>query len=186
MRSPELMSTDDSVLLVVDVQEKLVQLIPEYEHVVWNIRRLIDGAKILGVPTLGTEQYPQGLGPTTPQLAVKLGPLPSKVAFSCAGCGEFMEQLQALRRTKVLIVGIEAHVCVLQTAMDLLAAGYRVYIAVDAVGARFEVDEATALNRMQISGAALVTTEMALFEWCRVAGTPQFKQISALVRETQE
>lgn len=184
-RSPELMSANNSVLLVVDVQEKLVPLIPEFEHLIWNIRRLADGAKILGVPTLGTEQYPQGLGPTTPALAEKLGALPAKVSFSCGGCAPLVAQLQALGRTQVLVVGIEAHVCVLQTVMDLLAAGYRVYVAVDAVGARYEVDEATALNRMQISGAALVTTEMALFEWCRVAGTPEFKQISSLVRETR-
>jgi nicotinamidase-related amidase len=182
-RSLELMSADDSLLLVVDVQEKLIRLIPGYERIVWNIGRLVDGAKILSLPVLGSEQYPQGLGPTTPALAEKLGPLPGKIAFSCGGCGEVMSALQQSGRTKVLIVGIEAHVCVLQTALDLLASGYRVYLAVDAIGARHEVDYQTALRRLEACGASLVTTEMALFEWCRVAGTPQFKQISALVRE---
>jgi nicotinamidase-related amidase len=182
-RSLELMSAQDAVLLVVDVQEKLVRLIPGHQRLVWNIRRLIDGAKVLQVPVLGSEQYPQGLGPTTPELSERLGALPAKTAFSCAGCAEVVDALAKLGRSKVLVVGIEAHVCVLQTALDLLASGYRVYLAVDAIGARHEVDYATALRRLEACGASLVTTEMALFEWCRIAGTPEFKQISALVRE---
>ena len=182
-RSPELMSADDTVLLVVDVQEKLVRLLPAHERLVWNIRRVLDGAQLLGVPVLGSEQYPQGLGPTTAELAEKIGPMPGKLSFSCVGCDETIAKLQSLGRPKVLLVGIEAHVCVLQTALDLLAAGYRVYLAVDAIGARYEIDHATALRRMEAAGATVVTTEMALFEWCRVAGSPQFKQLSALVRE---
>jgi nicotinamidase-related amidase len=84
---------------------------------------------------------------------------------------------------KLLVVGIEAHVCVQQTVLDLMAASYRVYVAVDAVGSRYEIDYQTALKRMESSGATLTTTEAALFEWCAKSGTPQFKQISALVRE---
>ncbi len=182
-RSPELMSADDTALLVIDVQEKLIRLIPDHARLVWNLRRLIDGAKLLNVPVLATEQYPQGLGPTTPELAAKLGVMPGKLSFSCVGCSETVQQLTELARPKVLLVGIEAHVCVMQTALDLLSAGYRVYLAVDAIGARHEIDYTTALRRLEAQGASLVTTEMALFEWCRVAGTSQFKQLSALVRE---
>lgn len=182
-RSPELMSADDTVLLVIDVQEKLVRLVPGHARLVWNIGRLIDGAQLLQVPVLATEQYPQGLGPTTPELATKLGQVPGKLSFSCSGCAATIAALTDLDRPKVLLVGIEAHVCVLQTALDLLSSGYRVYLAVDAIGARHEIDFTTALGRLQSQGASLVTTEMALFEWCRVAGTPQFKQISALVRQ---
>lgn len=182
-RSPELMSAADTALLVIDVQEKLIRLVPNHARIVWNLRRLIDGAKLLSVPVLGTEQYPQGLGPTAPELADKLGTIPGKLAFSCVGCEETVRQLADLARPKVLLAGIEAHVCVLQTALDLLSVGYRVYLAVDAIGARHEVDYTTALRRLEAQGASLVTTEMALFEWCRVAGTPQFKQLSALVRE---
>jgi nicotinamidase-related amidase len=94
--------------------------------------------------------------------------------------------LEQRRVHKVLVCGIEAHVCVQQTVLDLLAGGYRVYVAVDAVGSRFEVDCRTALTRMDSAGATLTTTEAALFEWCQVAGTPEFKQISQLVREEAE
>jgi len=183
-RSPELLSRDDSALLVVDVQEKLVRLIPDHKRMVWNMRRLIDGAKVLGVPVAATEQYPQGLGPTMPLLADRLGEIPAKTLFSCRECREIFDGFRDRGVTKVLIVGIEAHVCVQQTALDLIAAGFVVYVAVDAIGSRFDVDYQTALHRLDSAGATLTTTESALFEWCEASGTPEFKQISALVRET--
>lgn len=182
-RSPELMSRSDTALLVVDLQEKLVRLLADAPRIVWNVRRLLDGAKVLGVPTAATEQYPQGLGATVAEIAERLGPVPAKVLFSCRECGDLLTGLQQRGVQKILLAGIEAHVCVQQTALDLLAAGYRVYVAVDAVGSRHEIDSATALRRMEASGATLTTTEAALFEWCEAAGTPEFKQISALVRE---
>lgn len=183
-RSPELMSADDTGLLVVDVQGKLITLVPGYKQIIWNIRRLLDGAEILGVAKAGTEQYPQGLGPTVPELAAKLGPLPAKTAFSCGECGEIFRGWVERGIHKVLVCGIEAHVCVQQTVLDLLTHGFRVYVAVDAVGARFEIDYQTALRRLESAGATLTTVEAALFEWCGRSGTPQFKQISALVRES--
>lgn len=182
-RSPELMSPADTVLLVVDVQTKLMPLIAGERKILWNLRRLLDGAEATGVGTLATEQYPQGLGPTVPELAEKLGDVPSKMAFSCAGCEPFMDRLEASGASKVLVAGIEAHVCVQQTVLDLIAAGYRVYVPVDAVGSRYDVDYQTGLRRMESAGATLTTTESALFEWCQVSGTPTFKKISALVRE---
>ena len=124
-RSPELMSAADTALLVVDVQEKLIRLIPGQRRIIWNIRRLIDGAKAPAVSVLATEQYPKGLGPTTPELAGLFG--------SETGAGQGRFQLPGLRRDcrplasderpKVLLAGIEAHVCIQQTALDLLAAG---------------------------------------------------------------
>jgi nicotinamidase-related amidase len=182
-RSPELMSVGDTALLVVDVQEKLVPAIQGHWRMVWNIGRLIDGAKILGLPVVATEQYPKGLGPTVPELAGRLGEIPSKLVFSCGGCPDVFEQLQSRGIHKLLVCGIECHVCVQQTVLDLLAAAWRVYIPVDAVGSRHELDYRTALARMESSGATLTTTEAALFEWCEVAGTPEFKQISQLVRQ---
>jgi hypothetical protein len=178
------MSAHETGLLVVDVQGKLVTLVPGYRRIVWNIRRLIDGADALGVAKAATEQYPQGLGPTVPELAAKFGPLPGKTAFSCAECGDLFRGWMERGIHKVLVAGIEAHVCVQQTVLDLLAHGFRVYLAVDAIGSRFEVDYQTALRRMDSAGATLTTTESALFEWCEKAGTPQFKKISALVKET--
>ncbi|MGC3968993.1 MAG: isochorismatase family protein [Pirellulales bacterium] len=182
-RSPELMSPADTGLLVVDVQGKLITLVPGHRRIIWNIRRLLDGAKILNVAAAGTEQYPQGLGPTVPELAERLGPLPAKTAFSCGECGGIFRTWAERRITKVLLCGIEAHVCVQQTALDLLAHGFRVYLAVDAIGSRHDVDYQTALRRLEASGATPTTTEAALFEWCGRAGTPEFKQISAMVRE---
>jgi len=181
-RSPELMSRHDSALLVVDVQGKLIGMVPGHERIVWNIGRLLDGAKVLGVPAAATEQYPQGLGKTTDELAKRLATIPAKVTFSCGGCPEIFADFQQRGIFKILVVGIEAHVCVQQTVLDLLHAGFQVYIAVDAVGSRFDLDYQTALRRMDSAGATLTTTESALFEWCEVAGTPEFKQISALVR----
>jgi nicotinamidase-related amidase len=183
LRSPELMSPEDTVLLVVDVQVKLMPLIRGQGRILWNLRRLLDGAEATGVKALATEQYPQGLGPTVPELAAKLGEIPSKAAFSCAGCEPFMTELRRLNASKVLVAGIEAHVCVQQTVLDLLAGGYRVYVPVDAVGSRYEIDYQTGLRRMESAGATLTTTESALFEWCQISGTPTFKKISALVRE---
>ncbi len=183
-RSPELMSAGDTALLVVDVQGKLITLLPGHERIIWNIRRLLDAAKLLGVAAAATEQYPQGLGPTVPELAERLGPIPAKLRFSSGECAGIFADWDQRGVFRILVVGIEAHVCVQQTAFDLMAAGRRVYVAVDAVGSRHDVDCQTALRRMESAGATLTTTEAALFEWCEVAGTPQFKEISRLVRES--
>jgi nicotinamidase-related amidase len=183
VRSPELMNRDDTGLLVVDVQAKLLPLIVGHQRLVWNIRRLIDGAKILGVAVAATEQYPQGLGPTTPELAERLGAIPAKTAFSCGECASIFMEWRDRGIWKVLVCGIETHVCVGQTVHDLLGEGFRVYVAADAVAARGAMDHEIALRRMDSSGATLTTTEAALFEWCGRAGTPEFKQISQLVRE---
>jgi len=182
-RSPELMSAADTGLLVVDVQGKLITLVPGHPRIIWNIRRLLDGAKILTVEAAGTEQYPKGLGPTVHELRERLGEIPAKTLFSCGECGQIFRGWQERGIFRVLLAGIEAHVCVQQTAFDLMAAGFRVYLAVDAIGARFEIDYQTALRRMESAGATLTTTEAALFEWCERSGTPQFKEISRLVQE---
>ncbi len=182
--SPERMFREETALLVVDVQEKLIGAIENGPRVVWNVRRLIDGAKLLGLPILATEQYPQGLGKTVSSLADLLETPIEKTAFSCCGSPALCQKLEALDRGKILLAGIEAHVCVQQTALDLLANGYRVYVAVDAVGSRGALDRQTALERLSSAGATLTTTEAALFEWCQDSADPQFKSISRLVRET--
>jgi len=182
-RSPELMNRDDAALVVVDMQAKLLPLIPGHQRLIWNVRRLIDGAKVLSVPIGATEQYPQGLGPTQPELAQRLGAIPAKLAFSSCECGEIFTAWRDKGIWKILVCGIETHVCVGQTVHDLLGEGFRVYVAVDAVGARGPIDHDIALRRMDSAGATLTTTEAALFEWCGRAGSPEFKQISQLVRE---
>ena len=182
-RSPELMSAQDTAVLVVDVQEKIIRLVENHNQIVWNVGRLIDGAGVLGLPVTATEQYPQGLGHTIPELGQRLGNVPSKLTFSCCGCPEIFHDLESRNIHRLLLAGIETHVCVQQTALDLLAVGFQVYVAVDAVGARRSIDHQVALQRIESSGATLTTTEAALFEWCQVSGTPEFKKISALVKQ---
>jgi nicotinamidase-related amidase len=182
-RSPELMNREDSALLVVDAQEKLLAIVPDSATVVWNIRRLLDAAKVLGIPAAATEQYPEKLGRLVPELLQRLDSSPAKLAFSACQCGEIFEHWRCGGRYRVLVCGIETHVCIMQTALDLAANGFAPYLAVDAVAARHAGDHATALRRMEMAGVILTTTEMAMLEWCRIAGTPEFKQISTLVKE---
>jgi isochorismate hydrolase len=182
LRSRELLGRDDSRLLIVDVQGKLTVLIPGAAVMIANCRRLIRGAKLLGVPVSATEQYPRGLGPTVPELAELLDPPIEKVRFSSAECLDWVGGDKG-DRVKVIVAGIEAHVCIQQTALDLLAAGFSVYIPADAVASRSTSDRDIACQRLRDAGATITTTESVLFEWCETAGAAEFKQISALIKE---
>lgn len=184
-RSPELMRPQDTALLVVDVQARLLPAMLDAERTVWNARRLLDGAKILGLQAFATEQYPEKLGPTVDELAERIETeIPSKLTFSCGSCEAIFGNLQEQGIHRVLVCGIEAHVCVQQTVLDLLTAGYQVNVAVDAVSSRYAIDRDTALRRMEASGAYLTTTESALFELCGEAGTETFRELSKLFKET--
>jgi nicotinamidase-related amidase len=183
-RSPEMMTVADTALLVIDVQARLIPALPDAARIVWNCGRLLDGAKILGVRAAITEQNPDKLGPTASELLARhADAIVGKMAFSCGACGEIFSEWRTQGIERVLLCGIETHVCVGQTALDLLAAGYQVSIAADAVGARSNYDHEIALRRMESSGAVISTVEAALFEWCVQAGTPEFRQISALVKQ---
>jgi nicotinamidase-related amidase len=180
---PTLLSAADTGFLVIDVQEKLLPLIPDRDAVVRNIEFLLDVAALVKIPVQATEQYPKGLGPTVAPLAAKLpAPRPDKVAFSCCAARGIVEYFQREARPKLLLAGIETHVCVQQTALDLLAEGFRVYVAVDAVAARHAIDHDTALKRMQQAGVILTTAEAAAFEWIGQAGTPEFKALSQMLQ----
>ena len=183
MRSPELMSRRDCGLLVIDVQERLVPAIAGQQRIVWNIRRLIDAARIVGLPGHGDRTVPQGARSHSPGPGRFAPGAVEQVDVQLRGLRGTSGRVRDAGRDKVLVAGIEAHVCVQQTVLDLLSDGFRVYVAVDAVGSRFEFDYHTALKRMDSAGATLTTTEAAMFEWCEIAGTPEFKQISALARE---
>ncbi len=178
------MSKGDTALLVIDMQVKLMPAIADHQRVSWNARRLIDAAHCLGLPVVGTEQYPRGLGPTIATLADRLGERHEKTMFSCGECAEVFHALGTRGVHKILVAGVEAHVCVLQTVLDLMTEGFDLYVAADAVGSRFPLDAQWALKRMDSSGASITTTEAAMFEWCEVAGNAEFKQISALARES--
>lgn len=180
-RSPELLSAGTSRLVIVDMQEKFLPTIPQPEGLIGNCVKLIRAAAILGVPVSATEQYPRGLGPTIPELASLLPDRPAKLRFSCAEALPWVTQEPAEERCQIVLAGIETHVCILQTAFDLMSTGFDVYVTADAVRSRGEIDREIALRRMADAGARLITTEMALFEWCEVAGTEQFKQISRLI-----
>jgi nicotinamidase-related amidase len=177
------MSAADTGLLVIDVQEKLLPLIPDAGTVVRNSAFLIDAARILGMTVQATEQYPRGLGATVAELAQRLPHRPDKTAFSSCAIPEVIETFHREARPKVVLCGLETHVCVLNTALDLLAHDFRVYVAVDAVAARYRVDHDVALRRLERAGAILTTAEGCVFEWVGGAGHPRFKDISRLVQE---
>jgi len=174
---------EDSVLLVIDIQNKLLDLVHDSHKVLDNQIIMAKVANIFGLPVLFTEQYPKGLGPTNSSLLEHLeGEGMSKLAFS--GCGDpgLTEGLQTLGRKTVFVMGIETHICVMQTCLDLLEAGYKVHLVSDACASRRKLNHRLALERLQTAGAIISSVEMALFEIAERAGTPEFKAAQALIR----
>ena len=169
---------------MVDIQGKLAMLMDQRERLFQNVSKMVRGAKVLGLPIILTEQYPKGLGPTIPEIRRLLSDVDpvEKICFSCTGSEEFVRRLEALGRDQVLLVGIETHVCVYQTARDLKERGLHVEIVADAVSSRRAEDRDLALWRMASMGILLTTVEMALFELLGAAGTPEFKKILEIVR----
>lgn len=182
MTTPHRLTPDNSVVVVIDIQDKLLAKLPTGPALVRNAAFVLDVAAALGVPVRAAEQYPKGLGPTSADIARRLTQPPAeKTAFSCCGAGTFLDELKMLQRPSVVVVGMETHVCVLQTALDLLAAGLHVFLTTDAVGSRFAADHDTAVRRLESAGAVPVTGEMVAFEWVRDSTHPQFKAVSRLV-----
>jgi len=179
-----MLSCADTVLLVVDIQEKLVRAMNAREELVLRAQQLVQGARVLNVPVLCTEQNPKGLGPTVPEIAAHMpGARPiSKFSFGCCASEDFMRALQAAARRNVLIAGIETHVCVYQTAVELIAKGYRVEVVADACSSRTLQNKQTGLDKMRDAGAAMTSVETALFELLKVADGPLFKQILSIVK----
>jgi nicotinamidase-related amidase len=171
-------------LLMVDVQEKLLPAMFESQRVVQNCERLLKGSAILRLPIFVTEQYRKGLGPTVPQLAGAINgfaPM-EKMAFSACGAANLLPGLKSKNVSDVLLCGIEAHVCVSQTCLDLLDHGFRVFVAADATSSRTAQNHQTGLDRMRNSGAIMVSTEMALLELLESAGNSEFKSILGLIK----
>jgi isochorismate hydrolase len=178
-----LIKADRSALLVIDIQDKLAPAMNNIEGVVENTSILMRAAARLKVPQLVSEQYPQGLGATIEPLAeLGIGEVATKMTFSCMADAYYGPRFKALDRGQAVIVGIEAHVCVLQTAMDLLAENVQVFVVADATTARSPDNHSMALHRLSGAGAEIVTTEMVLFEWLGQAGTPEFKDISKFIK----
>ena len=171
-------------LVVVDVQGKLAQLMVDKEALLKNITTLIRSAQLLSVPVLWCQQVPQALGPTLPEIAeLLIGNEPiDKASFSCCGEPRFAERLRVLGRKQVLLCGIETHVCIYQTTVDLLVQGYEATVVADAVSSRTAENRQIALDRLAAEGAAIASTEMVLFELLRTAKHPHFKEIAKLVK----
>lgn len=178
---------DKTLLVVIDMQEKLMKALPEQiqELITKNSGILIESAKALGIPITVTEQYPKGLGPTISEIKETVGndfsPI-EKVVFSCARSPEFKSALKETGRKEVLVCGIETHVCVLQTVIDLVNDGYTVYIPADAVASRKELDWERGIRLIEKTGAIVGTTETFLFQLLERAGTDEFKKISKLIK----
>lgn len=179
-----MLATQDSVLVVVDVQERLVNVIHEKERLVDAVERLARGVRILEVPVIWVEQNAQRLGATVPSVAAALGglePIP-KMSFDCCGNDRFRSALAACGRRQVLLAGVEAHICVYQTAVGLLAEGREVHVVSDAVSSRTAANRDLALARLRDLGAAITGVEMALYELLRVAEGERFKAILRIVK----
>ena len=183
-KSSRLLSPDRCALIVVDIQEKLLPKIIGHRSLCWNAERLLKAAELCRVPTFVTEQYPRGLGKTVERLANLIPSPHEKLSFSVYGCDSFRESLDSSPNIdQVVLCGIETHICMLQSAMDLVAEGFDTFIAVDAVGARHPEDHSVALQRLANEGVSMATTEGILFEWCESAEAEVFKGIRELVMQ---
>jgi nicotinamidase-related amidase len=175
-----MLDRERTALVVVDVQEAFRPAVGEFDAVARNAGVLAQGARVLGLPIVVTEQYPRGLGATVPEVSTHLDGVPrhEKTAFSACRANGFSLD----GRSQALVCGIEAHVCVQQTVQDLLEAGVEVHVAADAVTSRTALNRRLGLEKMEGSGAVITSTEMALFELLERAGTPEFKAIQGLVK----
>lgn len=178
---------DRACALLIDLQESLLPLIPGSKAIVAATIKLLDGLRIFRVPVLATEQYPKGLGGTEASVRSRLGTSDARIVekstFSACGEGLVRDALQAIDRPQIILSGIETHVCVQQTALDLLSMDYDVFICADAVGSRAQLDHQCALNRLASRGAHVITVEAALFELCNRCDTPQFKEMLTIIKD---
>ena len=178
------LSEERALLVVIDIQGNLARAMDEKEALFANAARIIAGAKVFGLPVVVTEQTPEKLGPTIPELAPLLaGTAPiRKESFSCSAVPAFTDALAAAGRRQILLTGIEAHICVYQTALDLIEAGYELQVVADAVSSRTARNRELALERLRREGASITSTETVLFELLKTAADPRFKEIFRLVK----
>lgn len=184
MKTPvPLLQPEAAVLLVVDIQDRLLPAIHEADAVVEAARRMAEAARVFELPILLTEQYPAGLGRTCQAVRDSLGTVTPMEKTRFSGCVQpVLDRLRELDRPAIIVVGIEAHVCVQQTVLDLLRLGYMPYVCADAVGSRRPLDRDTALARLRCTGAIITTTESLTFELTGEAGTDTFRRILKIVK----
>jgi nicotinamidase-related amidase len=175
---------EETAAVIVDIQERLLPHIHEGDIMLKNCLRLIDGLKTLSIPVIITQQYTKGLGPTVPEV-IQMFPefrYTEKISFSCCGEPAFEKEIDSIGKTDIIIFGIESHVCILQTCLDLLAAGRKVFVVEDCVSSRKPNDKQIAIERMRQEGARITTLESILFELTGKAGNETFKSISGIVK----
>ncbi|MEM2961021.1 MAG: hydrolase [Candidatus Bathyarchaeia archaeon] len=179
-----LISKDNLVLVVIDVQEKLFPLIFDRERILENIKKIVQFARIIKIPIILTEQYPRGLGGTIPELRGLIpGVLPiEKVEFSCFSSENFRERLREINAKTLILVGIETHICIMQTSIEGISDGYRICVVSDATSSRNIEDKNVAVERMRQSGVTVTSTEMLIYELLRKAGTQEFREALKLVK----
>ncbi len=179
-----LMNNRTSALLVVDIQDRLLPAVRDGEGVVAKARTLLKAAAAMGVPILASEQYPQGIGHLVPAIAelIPPGATLEKLHFSCLSDADFSRRFSNLGRTQAVVVGLESHVCVLQTVEQLLERHCDVFVVADAVSSRTAASYEFALRRLEAAGARVVTAEMVVFEWLGQAGTPMFRELIKLIK----
>lgn len=179
-----LLTIDQTLLITIDIQDRLLPAIHDGARVQRNAGILLQASNILQIPALLTEQYPKGLGQTVPQIRAAAGdsPVLEKMHFSAWGDNAIRAHIEKLSRPAVVITGVEAHVCVLQTALDMVAADIRVTVVTDAISSRHPDSAMVARDRMAAAGITLATTEMCIFEWLGTASHPAFKTLSGLIR----
>jgi Amidases related to nicotinamidase len=185
MAHQAVLEKDNAALVVVDMQEAFRSAISVFPEIASQIALMVRGCRILNVPILVTEQYPKGLGRTAEEIVLSLPEdfeVFEKTAFSSCGANGFSEKLASLGRRQIILCGIETHICVNQTAHDLLDRGFQVHLLTDCVGSRFEQNKQTAIDKMMQSGVVPSCVEMALFEMMRDARHAQFKQIQNLIK----
>ena len=183
-RFNKLLKAENTCLLIIDIQKRILPVIKDYKLVVENTLKLIKGFKAMSLPIYFTEQYPKGLGATEEQIVNELeGIKPiEKMTFSCSGAGELFNIFRTISHSQIVVCGIESHVCVQQTVLDLIENGFQVNLAADAISSRKEKDYNFAISRMRHQGAEVTTTEAILFELLNVCGTDVFKQVSKIVK----
>lgn len=184
MDAMHLLRRNESVLVIVDVQERLHRVIPNAHEAMRNVAILSHGVTLMGVPTVVTEQYPKGIGPTTPEVAEAAGdaPVVEKREFGSFGNENFVEAMRPYANKTLIVCGFETHVCVMQTALQARARGHRVFVVADAVGSRSPMNNQLALDRMREADCTIVSTEMALFELLGSSEAPEFKAIQQLIK----
>lgn len=184
MRHPFVANREDSLLLIIDFQKGMLKAMPQWEDAALRVNQLTQAADVLHIPILLTEQYPKGLGETTPQVLEKIKEpsIMHKEHFSACLEADFLPLVRGHGRSKIVMVGMETHVCVLQTGLDLIQAGYQVHLAADAVASRTMENRHIAIEMFRQAGAVITSTEIVIFQWARRANTEEFRRILPIVK----